>query len=288
MSARSVEGAVTAPSAVAFARRGGVRLAFRTAGREDAPAAVLVPGFASHVDVLWDGAGPRVFHERLAARLRLVVYDRRGQGRSSAAAPPTVDADAADLGAILDASGLERAVLVGQSQGGATAIAFAATAPKRVAGLALVGSYARAASGDGYPHGPQREQLLGFAGAVADAWGDAALASAFAPSAADDPAFAAWWTRACRMALTPDAVRATLERRAHLDVRARVAAVRVPTLVVHRTSDGITPVEHGRWLADHIPGAQLRELPGADHLWWLPEPSEVADLITDFTEEHSR
>ena len=124
MSARSVEGAVTAPSAVAFARRGGVWLAFRTAGREDAPAAVLVPGFASHVDVLWDDAGPRVFHERLAARLRLVVYDRRGQGRSSAAAPPTVDADAADLGAILDAAGIERAVVVGQSQGGAAAIAF--------------------------------------------------------------------------------------------------------------------------------------------------------------------
>ena len=37
-----------------------------------------------------------------------------------------------------------------------------------------------------------------------------------------------------------------------------------------------------------IPGARLCELPGADHLWWLPEPSAIADLITDFTEEHSR
>ena len=72
------------------------------------------------------------------------------------------------------------------------------------------------------------------------------------------------------MALTPDAVRATLERRARLDVRAHVAAVRVPALVVHRTGDGITPVEHGRWLADHIPGARLRELPGADHLGGSP------------------
>src|SRR5688500_1476565 len=96
--------------------------------------------------------------------------------------------------------------------------------------------------------------------------GDAALAGAFAASAADDPAFAAWWTRACRMAVTPDAVRATLARRAYLDVRVHAAAVRAPTSVVHRTADAITPVEHGRWPADHVPGARLRELPGADHL----------------------
>jgi len=65
-------------------------------------------------------------------------------------------------------------------------------------------------------------------------------------------------------------------------------ALTAPNAVAFARRDAITPIEHGRWLADHIPGARLRELPGADHLWWLPEPSAIADLITDFTEEHSR
>src|SRR5688500_5544050 len=134
----------SAPSATRFAERGdGLRLAFRTAGDGDGPPVVLVPGFASHVDALWDPAGPAAFHDRLAQQTRLVVCDRRGQGASSPAAPPTVAQDAAALGAVRDAAGVERAVVVGQSQGGAAALAFAAAAPERVAALALVGAYAR-------------------------------------------------------------------------------------------------------------------------------------------------
>jgi pimeloyl-ACP methyl ester carboxylesterase len=143
------------------------------------------------------------------------------------------------------------------------------------------------ACGDGYPHGLPRGQLVVFAGAVAARWGDAALIAAFAPSMAGDAAFAAWWTRTCQMALTPDGVRAALVRRAGLDVRAQAAGVRVPTLVIHRTGDRVTPVEHGRWLAEHIPGARILELPGDDHLWWVPDPADVADPILELTEEHA-
>ncbi len=277
-----------APGPVRFAVRGEVRLAFRCAGAAQAPPVVLVPGFASHVDALWDAAGPGPFHARLARAARLVVYDRRGQGRSSAAAPPSVDEDAADLGAVLDAAGVDRAVVVGQSQGGAAAIAFAARDPERVAALVLVGAYARAARTDDYPHGPSRAELVAFAGAVADRWGDPALAGAFAPSAAGAPAFEGWWERSCRLALTREGARASLVRRADLDVRAHVRAVRAPALVIHRTGDRVTAVGHGRWLAAHLPGARLLELPGDDHLWWLPDPAQVADPILRVVEEHAR
>lgn len=255
-------------------------IAFQTLG--DGPPLVLVPGFASHLDALWEPPGPAGFLLRLAARARVVVYDRRGQGRSAGGPPPTIEQDVADLGSVLDAAGIERAVVVGQSQGGATALAFAAAAPERTAALSLVGAYARAAGGDGYPHGPQRDDLVRFAGLVADRWGDPAFAAAFAPSAACDEAFADWWTRSTRMALSADAARASLVRRAHLDVREAVAAVRCPALVVHRSGDRITPVEHGRWLAEHLRDARLLELPGDDHLWWLPDPAEVSDPILDF------
>lgn len=277
-----------APSPVRFASGDGVRLAFRTAGPSDAPAVVLVPGFASHVEELWDPAGPGLFHESLAEHLRLIVYDRRGQGASSAGEPPAIEEDVADLATVLDAAGAERAVVVGQSQGAATAVAFASFAPERVEGLVVIGGYARAARGDGYPHGPERDDLLAFAAAVAERWADPALAAAFAPSAAADPAFLAWWARASRRALTPDGVRASLTRRADLDVRAHAAAVRARTLVIHRTGDRVTPIEHGRWLAAQIPGADLLELPGDDHLWWVPDPEEIAASITRFAKEQQQ
>lgn len=277
------------PSPVGFAvRDGGVQLAFRTAGPIGAPAVVLVPGFASHVEELWDPAGPRHFHECLARDLRLIVYDRRGQGASDGGQPPAIDEDVGDLAAVLDAAGAERAVVVGQSQGGATAVAFASLAPERVAGLIVIGGYARAGRGDGYPHGPARNDLLGFADAVAEHWADPALAGVFAPSAASDPDFLEWWSRSSRKALSPERVRATLTRRASLDVRSHAAAVRARTLVIHRTGDRVTAVEHGRWLAAQIPAAELLELPGDDHLWWVPDPEEIAVPITRFAKEQAR
>lgn len=275
------------PAPVRFTTGTGVELAFRTTGASDAPALVLVPGFASHVDELWDPAGPGQFHRCLAHDLRLITYDRRGQGASSGE-PGTVDEDVADLAAVLDAAGAERALVVGTSQGGATAIAFASLAPERVAGLVVVGGYARLARGDGYPHGSDHHQLLGIAEAVAERWGDPVLAAVFAPSVADDPDFREWWSRSSRRALTPDAVRASLSRRAELDVRTHAATVRAPALVIHRTGDRVTPVEHGRWLAAHIPGAELLELPGEDHLWWVPDPEEIATSIIRFTKEQAR
>ena len=261
MSAPSVEGAMTAPSAVAFARRGGVRLAFRTAGREDAPAAVLVPGFASHVEVLWDDAGPRVFHERLAARLRLVVYDRRGQGRSSAAAPPTVDDDAADLGAILDAAGPRasgrRRAVAGRRHGdhlrghraraGRRARPGRLLRPRRVRRRVPARAATRAAA---------RVRRRGR-GRV----GRCRAGRRVRPERRRRPRFRRMVDPRVPDGPDADAVRATLERRAHLDVRAHLAAVRVPAMVVHRTGDGITPVEHGRWLADHIPAPGCASCP---------------------------
>jgi pimeloyl-ACP methyl ester carboxylesterase len=286
--AMATQTAPTAPGPVRFASGHGAQLAFRTAGPRDAPAVVLVPGFASHVDELWDPAGPGPFHERLAQDLHLIVYDRRAQGASTGSEPPTIDEDVADLAAVLDAAGAERAVVVGQSQGGATAVAFAAAAPERVATLVVVAGYARLARGDGYPHGPAREDLLGFADVVAERWGDPLLANVFAPSVADDPGFVAWWSRSSRKALSPEGVRASLRRRASLDVREHAAALRAPTRVIHRTGDRVTPVEHGRWLAAHIPGAELLELPGEDHLWWIPDPEEIALSITRFAKEQAR
>jgi pimeloyl-ACP methyl ester carboxylesterase len=162
-----------------------------------------------------------------------------------------------------------------------------ASAPERVGGLVVIGGYARLSSGDGYRHGLPRDTLLAFADAVAERWADPALVNVFAPSAAGDPGFLAWWERSSRKGLSRDGVRASLRGRASLDVRELAAVVRAPTLVIHREGDRVTPVEHGRWLAAHIPGAELLELPGEDHLWWVPDPDEIAVSIDRFAKEHT-
>jgi class 3 adenylate cyclase len=68
-----------------------------------------------------------------------------------------------------------------------------------------------------------------------------------------------------------------------IDVSDIVPAIRVPTLVIHRTGDALIKVEAGRFLAKHIPGARYLELPGADHLFWVGDNAgEIADAIQEF------
>lgn len=169
----------------------------------------------------------------------------------------------------------------GVSQGGPTAIAFAAEHPARTRGLALYGTYAKAGRADDYPVGATPETVARFAELAAAHWGTDALLPLFAPSREEDRAFAAWWRRSSRAALSPAGVRTMLTRRAGLDVRPLLPAVQAPTVVLHRTGDRVNPIEHGRFLAAHIPRARLVELDGDDHLWWLPEPAQVAEPVLE-------
>jgi pimeloyl-ACP methyl ester carboxylesterase len=139
---------------VSYTRSGGVTIAYEVIG--DGPLdVVLVPGFASHLDAAREEPGLVAFHRLLAEQSRLILYDRRGQGLSDrTAAAPTVDQHVADLGAVLDAVGSRRTALFAVSQGGPTAIAFAAAEPARTAALVLYGTYARTSAGDDYLIGP--------------------------------------------------------------------------------------------------------------------------------------
>ncbi|HEX5630111.1 MAG TPA: adenylate/guanylate cyclase domain-containing protein, partial [Acidimicrobiia bacterium] len=103
-----------------------------------------------------------------------------------------------------------------------------------------------------------------------------------APGQADDPAFRDWYVRAQRTGGTPGAALAWYRITADIDVRGVLAAIRVPTLVVHRTGDQAIPVEHGRYLAEHIPGARYVELPGEDHFWFSGDSDAILAEIEEF------
>lgn len=279
----AADGAEREPAAappVRYARSGDLSIAYEVTGAGPRDL-VLVPGFISHLEQ--DRREPRHvrFLERLAGLGRLMRFDKRGTGLSDR--PPGVadlEARMDDVRAVMDAAGSRRAVLVGYSEGCPMAVLFAATYPERVAGVVLIGGFAkRSDPDDDYPWAPTREEREA---AIATLLGDGGLERMMrlmCPSA--DDAMAAWWGERCRAAASPGAIRALAEMNSLIDVRGVLPAVQAPTLVVHRTDDADVRVEEGRYLASRIPGATMVELPGADHFVAV-DPDQLVDAIAPF------
>jgi class 3 adenylate cyclase len=260
----------------------GLSLAYRVVG--DGPVdLVWVPGFVSHIEVLGDLPEAARFIERLASFTRLVMFDRRGQGLSDRPpSPPTLEEGTDDIRAVMDAAGVQEAAILSISEGGPMSMLFAASFPERVRALVLWGTYARILAGEGYDIGITEEQYAALRERVETAWGGPVLAKTFVPSRADDPAFLEWWARFLRQASSPRGAADLLRLYASMDVRELLPTVSVPTLVLNRTGDRLTPMSWARYLAEHIPGARLAEIPGADHVIATEYPDEVVGEIEEF------
>ena len=147
------------PPPTQYVSGGSVHLAFQTygSGRTDI---LMMPGFVSHVERVWEDAGCRAFLSSLAEMGRLILLDRRGVGLSDRVGfSPSVEATAQDIGTVLDAAGSRRVVLFGASEGGPACIRFAAEHPDRVAGLILFDSLAKGSWAPDYPHALQAESI---------------------------------------------------------------------------------------------------------------------------------
>ncbi len=106
---------------------------------------VLVPGFPSNLEILWEDPGYSRLVKRLFAFSRLILFDKRGTGLSDGVGLhtlPDMEARIDDIRAVMDAAGCGRAALLGASDGAAQSILFAATYPERVRALVLHGGYA--------------------------------------------------------------------------------------------------------------------------------------------------
>jgi len=178
-----------------------------------------------------------------------------------------------DVRAVMDAAGMERAAVLGVSEGGPLATLFAATYPERCQALVLYGTFARSSW-------LTPEALEAFLGYIEKAWGNGRSLPMWAPSHRDDPALKQWWGRFERLGASPAAVIAVLRMISQIDISDILSSVHVPTLVIHCTGDTLIGVEHGRFLAEHIPGATLLELPGDDHLFFIHE--QIVDAIEEF------
>jgi pimeloyl-ACP methyl ester carboxylesterase len=246
---------------------------------------VLVPGFVSHLEHAWDDLGYERFLKRLASFTRLILFDKRGTGLSDrvpVSELPTLEERMDDVRAVMDAVGSKRAALLGVSEGGPMSILYASTYPDRVAALILYGTYARRLRSADYPWAPTADEHRDFIEAVDRDWGGPAQADTWAPSLAGDERFERWWGQFLRLGASPSAARAVLEMTRDIDVRGILPAIRVPTLVLHRSDDRRIDVGGSRYIAQAIPTAKYVELPGQDHLFWVGDSEAIIDEIEEF------
>jgi class 3 adenylate cyclase len=276
---------------VRFARSGDVNIAYRVVG--DGPIdLVYAQGSYTHLDVCWELPAFRHFCERLAEFSRVILFDKRGYGMSDRVpGATTLEERMDDIRAIMDAVRSERAAIIGESEGGPLALLFAAAHPERTAALILQGAEVRERRDDEWPWGEATEdEFEASMGSLAERWGQGTGIWTIAPSVDGAEWARAWRGRLQLNAGTPSAAEAFMRMAFEIDVREIVPSVNVPTLVIHAADDRVCHVENGRYLARHIPGARLVELPSEDHVpWFDPEPTvaEIREFLTGTREAAS-
>ena len=269
-------------SPVRYTTSDGLSIAYQVTGSGDRDI-VLVAGFISHLELDWGNPVHDHFLERLSGMGRLIRFDKRGTGMSDRpAGVPDLETRIHDVLAVMDAAGSERATLFGYSEGGPMAVLCAATHPDRVSELVLFGSYAKRTWSPDYPLAQRAEDRTAYTDQLVSTWDWEADMRMRTPSA--DPAMARWWAARCRSSATPSTVRALVDMNALVDVRKALTAVRVPTLVMHRTDDPVVAVANGRYLAEHIAGARYVEMPGNDH-FVSGFPDQLLDPMEAFLAE---
>jgi pimeloyl-ACP methyl ester carboxylesterase len=282
-----------------YASCGDLSLAYQVFG--EGPVELVVVGpFVSHVELFWTLPEFKAFFEQLSTFCRVLLFDKAGLGLSDPVPQVrTLDDRAAEIEAVMDAVGFGKAACFALSEGGPASIVFAAKRPERTRALILTDTFsflgyagwddverdaaelrARVLPELGEDYTPSTEQiarLQELGRAVRSAWGTGEALRGLLPSVRSIRQLAMLE----RMSASPGMARATLEAAFRIDVRPVLPTITAPTLVIHAREDPL-PVQCGRYLADHIPGARLLEVDGTDHAPWFTEPDRILTGIEEF------
>jgi pimeloyl-ACP methyl ester carboxylesterase len=270
-----------------YARSGDVNIAYQVAG-EGPLDLVYVPGWVSNVEMMWEEPAMAHFLGRLASFSRLILFDKRGTGLSDRVSNdelPTLEQRMDDVRAVLEAVGSARAALFGHSEGGNMCVLFAATYPERTTALITLGCFAKRRNpDDDYPWAPTAENRETEAAEIEQNWGHLRPQDVeyYAPSHVGDEQFIRNLENYLRRSASPGAAAALVRMNSYIDTRDILPAIRVPTLVLHRTGDHDVNIAEGRYIAAKIPGAKFVELPGDDHWLSAGNVDEIADEIEEF------
>jgi class 3 adenylate cyclase/pimeloyl-ACP methyl ester carboxylesterase len=267
---------------IEYARRGDICIAYQAIG--DGPVDIIFgAGLVSHLDLMWADPYATAFLRELASIGRLLVFDKPGTGLSDPVAGiPTVQQRADDFLAVLEAAGSRRAVVIGYSEASSPAILLAATHPERVEGLIAMSGMARLTPTEDYLRGTEHrfDRMWAMIRHCTDHWGDGSMLQTLSPYARENLVYRRLAPNVERACASPGMARVMIKAMWDYDVTGAVDAVDVPTLVIHRTGD-VVPVEGSRWIADHIAGAKILELPGAEHMCYF-NGDDILAGIEDF------
>jgi pimeloyl-ACP methyl ester carboxylesterase len=263
---------------VRYTRSGDVSIAHAVVGEGPFDLVFVSGWILSALDVAWDGPAADTL-TRLASFARLILFDKRGTGLSDRTAGiPDLETRMDDIRAVMDSVGSKRAALLGVSEGGPMTLLFAATYPERTAAAILYGTGASFMRSEEYPWAASPEEWREVIDRARrdfgrEGWLDEQL-EGFSPSIAHDQAMKRWWRRWVVTSSSPGALEALRRMNMQIDVRHVLSSISVPTLVLHRREDEVMRLEEGRYIAERIPGAELVELPGKDHGWWV-RPEQI-------------
>ncbi len=247
---------------------------------------LFVTNWGTNLDAMWEEPSLAHFFHRLTRIGRVICFDKRGTGVSDPvplASLPTLEEWMDDARVALDAAGSRQAAVIGDTEGGPMAMLLAATFPERVRALVLLNTFARWRRAPDYPIGmpdPTWQKLLLR---YETYWGqDAGMLGLTAPSLVGDARSEEWFTRYQRLSMPPGAASRMYRWVTQIDVRSVLPAISAPTLVLHRRENQHYRRSFGRYLAQHIPGARLVELEGAD---CYPFYTGASDAVLDQVEE---
>ena len=274
-----------------YAFSDGLHIAYQHFG--SGPDLVMIPPLVSNVELSWDHELYRRVLEFDAQHTRMLMFDKRGIGVSDRfEQPPTLEERIQDIAAVMDAADIERASLVGLSEGGVMAQLFAARHPERVEKLVLMNTTAGGSAFQCLPDYAEEGDAPNDLGHVMEqfqelprTWGvdPGFMVDWMMPSQLDNVSFVRWIGRLQRQTASPADIERQIQSVLSLDAVECLSEIRVPTLVVHAKGDRVLNVANGRFLADRIAGARYLEFPVADHFIWVaPCWREIVEATIGF------
>lgn len=269
---------------VRYVRNGGRHIAYAAVGAAEQDLCVILPSIGT-IEMLTELPARRII-EGISEFSRMISFDRRGSGLSDPVAEPApLEDQMEDVIAVLDACGSERAVITAEAEGAMLAVMFAASHPDRVSHLILLHGMARVTSAPGYEWAwSEEERERELSTPMLARWGSGETGTQLAPVLAGrDPDFERWWGRWERLSGSPGTI-GRLERLvARMDVRSILPRVQAPTLILDRPRAPQVDSRHSAYLAERIPGAELRELPGRDGISFGDGIEAYIEALEQFT-----
>lgn len=246
----------------------GVRIAYASSG--SGPPLLKVGTWMTHVELDWESSVWRPMLRELSRDHTFLRYDARGCGLSDReVAEVSLEAWLRDLETVADAAGIERFPLLGLSQGGAIAIAYAARHPERVSHIVLHGAFARGRLRRN-PSPQEREDAETMVKLAEIGWGrdDPAYRQFFTTQFIPDSTLEQqrWWNELQRATISPANAARYLRATSEMDVTELARQVSCPVLVTHSKSEARIPFEEGRLIASLIPGARFVPVESRNHV----------------------